>query len=121
MSFSAGRAIRGGKSMFGSNGRKPFTCRGVGCVKLPATAAFPTDDKLLQRIEEARRALPRNSMKALRRVPQTGDPKWVSELLTPSAGAEEALRADAAHAAIQRFRAAGTDLELYPRSRAAAG
>ena len=48
--------------MFGSNGRNPFTCRGVGCVKLPATAAFPTDDKLLQRIEEARRALPRDSI-----------------------------------------------------------
>jgi hypothetical protein len=107
--------------MFGSNGRKPFTCRGLGCVKLPATAAFPTDDKLLQRIEEARRALPRNSMKALRRVPHEGDAKWVSELLTPSAGADEELRADAARAAIQRFRAASTERELYPRGRAAAG
>jgi hypothetical protein len=37
----------------------------MSCVKLPATVAFPTDDRLLQRIEESRRALPPNSMKAL--------------------------------------------------------
>jgi hypothetical protein len=96
--------------MFSSNGRNPFACRGVGFVKLPATAAFPTDDKLLRRIEEARRALPRDSIKALRRAPQAEDAKWVSELLTPSVESEEQSRAEAARAAIQRFRAAGVEL-----------
>ena len=37
----------------------------VSCVKLPAAVAFPTDDRLLQRIEESRRALPANNMKPL--------------------------------------------------------
>ena len=37
----------------------------VSCVKLPPAVAFPTDDRLLQRIEESRRALPPNSVKAL--------------------------------------------------------
>ena len=45
--------------------RDPFGCRGVSCVKLPATVAFPTDGRLLQRIEESRRALPANNMKPL--------------------------------------------------------
>ena len=39
--------------------------RGVSCVKLPAALAFPTDGRLLQRIEESRRALPANNMKPL--------------------------------------------------------
>jgi hypothetical protein len=37
----------------------------VSCVKLPAAVAFPTDDRLLQRLEESRRALPANNMKPL--------------------------------------------------------
>jgi hypothetical protein len=37
----------------------------VSCVKLPAAVAFPTDDRLLQRIEELRRALPANNVKPL--------------------------------------------------------
>ena len=37
----------------------------VSCVKLPAAVAFPTDGRLLQRIEESRRALPVNNMKPL--------------------------------------------------------
>jgi hypothetical protein len=43
----------------------------VSCVKLPASVAFPTDDGLLRRIAELRRALPKDSMKPLRnrRVP----------------------------------------------------
>jgi hypothetical protein len=45
--------------------RDPFGCHGVSCVKLPAAVAFPTDDRLLQRIEESRRALPANNMKPL--------------------------------------------------------
>ena len=51
--------------MFTLRGRDPFGCQGVSCVKLPATVAFPTDDRLLQRIEALRRELPRNNMKAL--------------------------------------------------------
>ena len=42
-----------------------FGSRGVSCVKLPAAVAFPTDGRLLQRIEESRRALPANNMKPL--------------------------------------------------------
>jgi virulence-associated protein VagC len=43
----------------------PFGSDGVSCVKLPAAVAFPTDHRLLRRIEESRRALPANNMKAL--------------------------------------------------------
>jgi len=42
-----------------------FGSPGVSCVKLPAAVAFPTDDRLLQRIKESRRALPPNNMKPL--------------------------------------------------------
>ena len=52
--------------MFTWNIRDPFGCRGVSCVKLPAAVAFPTDDRLIKRLEELRRALPPNSVKALR-------------------------------------------------------
>jgi hypothetical protein len=53
--------------MFKSRVRNPFGCRGVSCVKLPAAVAFPTDVRLLERIEESRRALPVDNMKALRK------------------------------------------------------
>jgi hypothetical protein len=43
---------------------------GAACVKLPAAVAFPTDARLLERIETSRRALPLNSVKPLRRVLQ---------------------------------------------------
>ena len=36
-------------------------------IRLPAAVAFPTDVKLLERIERSRKALPANSVKALRR------------------------------------------------------
>lgn len=115
--------------MFKSHIRNPFSCRGVGCVKLPATAAFPTDDKLLQRIDAARRALPRNSMKALWRAPQADNAQLVSELLTPSAQAEAEARTAAARAALERVRAARAELGSslirlagqYPRGRSATG
>jgi len=42
-----------------------FGSPGVSCIKLPAAVAFPTDGRLLQRIEESRRALPANNMKPL--------------------------------------------------------
>ena len=45
----------------------------VSCVKLPAAVAFPTDDRLLKRIEESRRALPANNVK----------PLWKSRELAP--------------------------------------
>ncbi len=114
--------------MFNSNGRNLLASR-IGCVKLPATAAFPTDDKLLQRIEQARRALPRNSMKALWRAPQAENAELVSELLTPRAEAEAEARTAAARAAVERLRAARAELgstlirldELYPHGRSAAG
>lgn len=52
--------------MFSLRGRDPFGCHGVSCVKLPAAVAFPTDERLLKRIEESRRALPLNNIKTLR-------------------------------------------------------
>jgi hypothetical protein len=48
--------------------RDPFGFQSVSCVKLPATVEFPTDDRLLQRLEASRRALPPNSVKALWRA-----------------------------------------------------
>lgn len=48
-----------------------FGSDGVSCVKLPAAVAFPTDDRLLRRIEEQRRALPANNMKPLWRSRET--------------------------------------------------
>lgn len=59
--------------MFSLGVRNPFGCRGVSCVKLPAAVAFPTDDRLLKRIEELRRALPRDNMKSLRKHRETFD------------------------------------------------
>lgn len=40
---------------------------GSACIRLPAAVAFPTDDKLLERIEMSRKALPANNVKSLRR------------------------------------------------------
>ena len=54
--------------MFSVSVRNPFGCRGVSCVKLPATVAFPTDERLLARLEQSRRALPPNSVKPVRQV-----------------------------------------------------
>ncbi|HVJ30921.1 MAG TPA: hypothetical protein VNA66_11485 [Gammaproteobacteria bacterium] len=60
-----------------------FGSPGVSCVKLPAAVAFPTDGRLLQRIEESRRALPAtNNMK----------PLWKSRELAPAPGAPSAPR-----------------------------
>jgi hypothetical protein len=42
-----------------------FGLHGMSCVKLPAAVSFPTDDRLLKRIEESRRALPANNVKPL--------------------------------------------------------
>jgi len=59
--------------------------RGVSCVKLPAAVAFPTDGRLLQRIEESRRALPANNVK----------PLWKSRELAPSVSRERTVEGPA--------------------------
>ena len=51
--------------MFTMRFRDLFGSDGMSCVKLPAAVAFPTDGRLLQRLEESRRALPANNVKAL--------------------------------------------------------
>jgi hypothetical protein len=58
--------------MFTLRLRDPFGCQGVSCVKLPAAVAFPTDDRLLQRIEKLRSALPANNVKPLWKSRHTG-------------------------------------------------
>jgi len=68
--------------MFSKRFWDSFGSPGVSCVKLPAAVAFPTDDRLLQRIEELRRALPPNNMK----------PLWKSRELAPAPGAPSAQR-----------------------------
>jgi hypothetical protein len=54
-------------------------------VKLPAAVAFPTDDRLIKRLEESRRALPQNNMKALRkhREPPSSFPAAVHRVREP--------------------------------------
>jgi hypothetical protein len=58
----------GGKTMFSIRVRALAANGGASCIKLPAAVAFPTDARLLERIETSRRALPLNSVKPLRRV-----------------------------------------------------
>jgi hypothetical protein len=57
--------------------------RPVWCVKLPAALTFPSDPKLLERIEQSRKTLPLNSIKSLRVVPvgsETAEPIGLKEL-----------------------------------------
>jgi hypothetical protein len=100
---------------------------GVSCVKLPAAVAFPTDDRLIQRIEEARRALPRNSVKPLWR---SREPECAE--LRPELRANEIdlqPLAEVSGATIERFRAARAEMrstlirmnELCPPGRTAVG
>ena len=60
--------------MFTMRFRDLFGSDGVSCVKLPAAVAFPTDDRLLQRIGELRRALPANNVKPLWKSPSQAQP-----------------------------------------------
>lgn len=53
--------------MFSIRVRALSSVGGSACIRLPAAVAFPTDDKLLERIESSRKALPPNSIKPLRR------------------------------------------------------
>jgi len=116
--------------MFTWRVRDSFAGPAVSCVKLPAAVAFPTDDRLLQRLEESRRALPPNSVKAL----------WRRRALecsaTPAAprpqddGTQPKSRAGVSRAAIEKFpaRAAHWALpatvhieDVYARSKVAIG
>src|SRR5262245_62230698 len=76
MDAPVGRIVQ----MFTMRFRDLFGSDGVSCVKLPAAVAFPTDGRLLQRIEESRRALPANNMK----------PLWKSRELAPAPGSPPA-------------------------------
>ena len=113
--------------MFTLRGRDPFGCQGVSCVKLPATVAFPTDDRLLQRIEESRRALPRNNMKALRRSRDSDSAELRPELEVREIQTQPLSLTDVSRANFERFRAARAELrstlshmrQLYPRNRVA--
>jgi hypothetical protein len=57
-----------GSTMFHFRVRTLSMTGGAACIKLPAAVAFPTDARLLERIDASRRALPLNSVKPLRRV-----------------------------------------------------
>ena len=109
--------------MFNSRVRDPFACRGVSCVKLPAAVAFPTDERLLERIEASRRALPLNSMKALfgkRReplslVPEAGQRARVVEAKAWSAAIDRAMPMELRPTSLQLVRVD----ERYCRDRVA--
>ena len=60
----------GGNTVFHIRVRAFAASGGAPCIKLPAAVAFPTDARLLERIDASRRALPLNSVKPLRRVLQ---------------------------------------------------
>jgi len=70
MDAPVGRIVQ----MFTMRFRDLFGSDGVSCVKLPAAVAFPTDDRLLQRIGELRRALPANNVKPLWKSPSQAQP-----------------------------------------------
>ncbi|HUQ51702.1 MAG TPA: hypothetical protein VM692_05740 [Gammaproteobacteria bacterium] len=99
----------------------------MSCVKLPATVAFPTDDRLLQRIEASRRALPRNNMKPLwhSRDPECSELR--PELRMHEVELQPQPRVDASRGTFERFQAARAELrstlshmkQLYPRNRIA--
>jgi len=83
--------------------RDPFGGPAVSCVKLPAAVAFPTDDRLLQRLEESRRALPPNSVKALWRSRALQWPATPSAPRRQDDGARPKSRTGIAGAAIEKF------------------
>jgi hypothetical protein len=90
--------------MFTMRVRDPLGSPGVSCVKLPAAIAFTIDSQLLDRLEQSRRALPPNSVKALwkNRASEHTEaqlaPQRALELDAPSA-----RDADADNATIERF------------------
>jgi len=83
----------------------PFASREVSCVKLPAAAAFPIDSQLLDRLEQSRRALPPNSVKALSRA-RASERAQVQAQPAPrprDAEVRSTRASDAAQAAVERF------------------
>jgi len=74
--------------MFSMRFRGSFGSTGVSCVKLPAAVAFPTDGRLLQRIEESRRALPANNMKPLWKSRELAVERDDREILSPASRPE---------------------------------
>ena len=81
----------------------PFGSREVSCVKLPAAVAFPIDSQLLDRLEQSRRALPPNSVKALSKA-RASERAQAQVSQRPRDAEVRATRAsDAAQAAIERF------------------
>ncbi len=117
--------------MFTWRVRDSFAGPAVSCVKLPAAVAFPTDDRLLQRLEESRRALPPNSVKALWRSRALECSATPAALRTPQDdGARPKSSAGVARAAIEQFPARGAHWALpatvhiedvYARSKVASG
>jgi hypothetical protein len=90
--------------MFTLRVRDPLWGRGVSCVKLPAAVAFPIDSQLLDRLEQSRRALPPNSVKALwkTRAPDHSEAQPAEQ--RPLEGEARSTRAtDVAHATVERF------------------
>ncbi len=90
--------------MFTMRVRDPLGSRGVSCVKLPAAVAFPIDSQLLDRLEQSRRALPPNSVKALwkTRAPEHTDAKLAPQRAL-DLHARSARSSDAAKATIEPF------------------
>ena len=89
--------------MFTMRVRDPLGSRGVSCVKLPAAVAFPIDSQLLDRLEQSRRALPPNSVKALSRA-RASERAEAQPAQRPRDASVRATRAsDAAQAAVERF------------------
>lgn len=113
--------------MFTLRGRDPFGCHGVSCVKLPATVAFPTDERLLQRIEESRRALPLNNIKALRTT-RSGDSAAVLPTSEVSVEVQPKPKIAVVSATVERLPTRGTWTlpqrlhveDVYARSRVTA-
>jgi hypothetical protein len=83
-------------------------------VKLPAAVAFPTDDRLLQRLEQSRRALPPNSVKALCRSRAAEGSASPSVLTTQDDGERLKWAPDVSRVAIERFPERGARWALPP-------
>jgi hypothetical protein len=115
--------------MFTLGVRNPFGCREVSCVKLPATVAFPIDSQLLDRLEQSRRALPPNSVKALWRSRAQQCTEGEAAQRPLDLDAQPARETDLGHATIERFpvrvesrlRQLGRIEQLYARNKMALG
>jgi hypothetical protein len=115
--------------MFTLRVRDPFGSRGMSCVKLPSAVAFPTDPRLLDRLEQSRRALPPNSVKALWKSGERCQARPGRKVREVAARAEQELKITGA--AISRLPVRAETVfalpqlvrieELYPRSRVALG